>query len=130
MSRLAACLAGFRDRQDVWRSDYAPALLRQVVLQHLLVEASSMQPAPDLYHWRTTDGREVDFVVSRGSRLAAVQVKLGVTALPPDGAALRLFAEEYAGRMESGVLLYGGKEARRMGERIWALPLRALLPKG
>ncbi len=126
---LASFLAGFRDRRAVWRSDWAEVLLKQVVLQHLLVEASSMDPTPELFHWRTTDGRELDFVVSWRGKLAAVRVKHAATALPPDGAALKLFAEEHKGRTRGGVLLYGGKEPLRMGHGLWALPLRALLPK-
>ena len=127
---LATFLAGYKDRREVWRSDYAPSLLRQIVFQHLLVEASQMDPPPVLHHWGTTDGQELDFVAVWRTRVAGIKVKYGRSALPPDGAALRRFVGDLGKRVSACVLLYGGRQPLRMGERVYALPLRALLPKG
>lgn len=127
---LTAFLAGFSDRREVWRSPFAARLLRQVVLQHLLVEASTMDPAPVLHHWHTTDDQAVDFVAVWRSRVAGIKVKLGPSALPPDGASLSRFAADLGRRVSACVLLYGGSRPLRMGDRVHALPLRALLSKG
>jgi hypothetical protein len=127
-SGLACFLAGHHDQRAAWGTSggFVGALLEQVVVQQLRVEAALMQPVPRLHHWRTSDQKEVDFVVEWGRRLLAIEVKRATTARYGDADGLRLFLHEYADFDARGVLLYGGAEPQRLGERIWAVPLRAL----
>jgi hypothetical protein len=64
---------------------------------------------------------EVDFVVERGRRLLAIEVKRAAQVGYGDAVPLRAFLEEYP-EASGGLLLYGGRAVRRLGERIVALP--------
>jgi hypothetical protein len=63
----------------------------------------------------------VDFVVEHGRRLLGIEVKRAAQAGYNDASSLRQFLEEYP-EASGGLLLYGGKAIRRLGEKIVALP--------
>lgn len=80
-----------------------------------------MTPTARLYFWRTHTGLEVDFVVEHGRRLLAIEVKRTDKPGYRDTEGLREFLKEYP-QASGGILLHGGRETRRMGENIVAIP--------
>jgi len=80
-----------------------------------------MTPSGRLYFWRTLEGNEVDFVLEHGRRLLAIEVKLSDNLGYRDSAGLRLFLEKHP-RTSAGLLIYGGREVKRLDEKIVAIP--------
>ncbi len=76
-----------------------------------------------LYFWRTQAGQEVDFLVERGDRLVAIEVKWGSRLQEADIRGLARCEEELRGKLCFAVLLYSGTEAIPLSERIAAIPL-------
>jgi hypothetical protein len=64
-------------------------------------------------------------VVEHGRRLLGIEVKRAAQVGYNDAASLRQFLEEYP-EASGGLLLYGGKAIRRLGEKIVALPWTAV----
>jgi predicted AAA+ superfamily ATPase len=73
-------------------------------------------------YWRDESGREVDFVIERGSRVLAVEVKAGATIASEDYRSLAHFVAEYRRRCAGGLLLYGGERTLRVADGVWAVP--------
>ncbi len=101
--------------------DPTGAHLENLVFVDLLVWRDGQTPAPNLFYWRTTTDREVDFVIEFGDQLLAIEVKAG-PARYADTTGLRLFRSEYADRFAGGLLLHGGTETQQMSDGILAVP--------
>ena len=84
-----------------------------------------------LLHFRTTDNREVDFVLERpDGSIAAVEVKTTDHVASADFAGLRYLAELAPESFRCGVVLYTGDQVVPFGEKLYALPLSMLWPAG
>jgi len=97
------------------------------VLMELVKQASFNADRPAIYHYRTSDGLEVDAVIERrGGPVCAVEVKAAATLTSRDSRGLRSLADTLGDDFGAGVVLHGGSEAARLAPKIWALPLSAL----
>ncbi len=76
---------------------------------------------PSLFFWRDHRGNEVDLLIEHGNRLIPVEIKSGETLNDDFLKGLRYFDHLHKGKMQEGVLMYGGalKQAR---ESIKILP--------
>lgn len=118
---LAAFLAGHHDEQSLGSSRESGGIFESLVHLHLKVLCQLMTPRPSIFHWRTTTGKEVDFVMEWGRKLLAIEVKLSSRPKFADTGTLKLFLEEYPEAV-AGILVHGGDEIRLMQDRIIALP--------
>jgi uncharacterized protein len=83
-----------------------------------------------IYYWRNRLGNEVDFVLEADNEIVAVEIKSGQTIDQKETEGLRAF-KSALGRKKSlirSVVLYGGQEARSLGDEIYALPFGWLFP--
>ncbi len=96
--------------------------LENLVLTDLLAWKETESPRPEVSYWRTSQGEEVDFVITRKRQLLAVEVKAGAAPAPRDARHLRTFCDEYGSRAHGGLLLHGGEETYWLGEKILATP--------
>lgn len=121
---LVSFLCGFHDPAALEKERSLGVFLETLVLHHLKVLCELMTPRARLSYWRTTTGREVDFVVEQGRSLLAVEVKLTDTPRHGDIENLRLFLREHP-KTAQGVLVHGGNRVVRLDEKIVALPWTA-----
>jgi hypothetical protein len=122
---LAAFLAGLYSPDEVADSRELGALFETLVLHHLRVLASLMTPPARLMHWRTSDGKEVDFVLQHGRRLLAFECKCTQRPRADHARHLRLFARLHPECVRAAVV-HAGTAIEDMGEGILALPWTAL----
>ncbi len=96
------------------------AALETLVFQELRAHVAYRGLDLDLYTWRTSSGREVDFVAYGGDGFHAIEVKRSRTIRPADLRGLRAFLDDYP--MARAVLLYGG-DRRENRNGIELLPI-------
>jgi predicted AAA+ superfamily ATPase len=118
---LAAFLCGLHSAKGVEAAQEYGALFETLVLSQLRVLASLMTPRASLFHWRTSDGKEVDLVLTQGRRMTAFECKCTRRARAADTGHLRLFRKLHP-QCKQGVLVYAGNRVQNMGEGIVALP--------
>jgi predicted AAA+ superfamily ATPase len=118
---LPVFLSGYYDRSSLEASRELGSFFENLVFHHLRVLASLMTPPARLFYWRTRTDKEVDFVFEHGRKILAIEVKLSAKAGFGDVKNLRFFLEEYPEAV-GGLLLYNGREIRRVGEKILAVP--------
>lgn len=127
---LAAALLGLdaaalaQDRTTLGR------LLETFVFQELRRQASWQDGTFRFYHFRDKDGAEVDIVLEQGGQVAGVEVKAAGTATAEDFRGLRKLKEAAGERFAGGVVLYDGETGAGFGDRLYAVPLRALWETG
>ena len=65
---------------------------------------------PSLYFWRDRSGKEIDFLIDRGSGLLPIEAKSGKTVASDWFAGLKNWLAFAGDRAKRSVLLYGGDE--------------------
>lgn len=102
-------------------------VVENFVVTELHKQATWSSVRAQLYHFRTSAGKEVDLVLEGpGGRLVGVEIKASATVDKRDFQGLRHLAELVGDRFARGVVLYAGSEALPFGEDLFAVPLRAL----
>jgi hypothetical protein len=97
--------------------------LENLLLADLLAWRDSQLDPPQVMHWRTAAGEEIDFVIEWRGRLLAVEVKAAARPASADTRGLRAFLAEYGDDALGGLLLHTGTEVSWIGDGILACPL-------
>jgi len=80
-----------------------------------------------LYHFRTSDHYEVDFVLEKpDGSILGVEVKSGGQVSAQDFKGLKTLSTMARASFHSGIVLYAGEEVLPFGDRLWAVPFRIL----
>jgi predicted AAA+ superfamily ATPase len=123
-------LAAHLQNVDARRLKSEPALLgpllETVVVTELLKQQTWSSTQPEVGHFRTAHGEEVDVVLDARGRLVGVEVKAAVSISADDFRGLRAMAAATGRRFHRGILFYLGETAVTVGPRLYALPLPAL----
>ena len=104
-----------------------PDLFGHVLENYVAMELTKLLSFGDsrakLYHFRTSDGKEVDFVLEKpNGNLWAIEVKNSDTVSAKDFNGIKLFAELTGRDFQGGIVLYSGKDAVPFGKNLWAVP--------
>ncbi len=102
-------------------------LFENFVATELLKQLSSFHIAVALHHFRTSDGKEVDFVLERrDGKLAAIEVKARDAVGEMDFNGLKELQRQIGDDFLCGIVLYRGNKTVPFGEKLWAMPVDAM----
>ncbi|MCK9565195.1 MAG: ATP-binding protein [Methanothrix sp.] len=118
---LSIYLSGYYDEVSLRSAREAGNFFETMLYMHLKIASELMVPKPHICYWRTTAGKEVDFVVEHGRNLLAFEVKLTRNPSFNDIKNLLLFLEENPQTVR-GVLLHAGGTVRWLHSKILAVP--------
>lgn len=80
-----------------------------------------------LFHFRTSDDKEVDFVIERtDGKLIGIEVKYASSVTKSDFNGLKVLKDVAGDDFIRGVVLYQGDEILPFGDRLYAMPLSCL----
>jgi uncharacterized protein len=83
-------------------------------------------PDAQLAYWHEQGRHEVDFVIEAGRKVFAVEVKAATRWRDSDLSGLGAFLDRTSACV-AAVLAYNGKEAVKLDDRLWAIPMGQLL---
>lgn len=98
------------------------AHLENLVLTDLLAWSGAAPGRPQILHWRTSKGAEVDFVIELPDRLLPIEVKAATRLRQSDARHLATFLADYTGEVDGGLLLYGGEDIVWIDRGVLAVP--------
>ncbi|MCA6463140.1 MAG: ATP-binding protein [Chitinophagaceae bacterium] len=102
-------------------------VVENYVATELIKQLSFSRPASQLYHFRTSDGKEVDFVIENpNGDVFAIEVKSSAQINDSDFKGIRELAGLIGKDFTGGIVLYNGKEVLPFGPKMWAVPLFVL----
>lgn len=123
-SGLACALCGLADPAALPASPLYGAMLEGFVLGELRRIAAAMPVPPGIFHYRSAGGVEVDFVIEdTAGRCIAIEVKATKSLGDKHFSGLKDLQAALGQRFHCGVVLYGGEQRVRFGERLWAVPV-------
>ena len=120
---LALAAAGIHAAEELERANMAGPLWETLVVNDLMAWRETVDPKPEILHWRTTQNDEVDFVIERGGKVFPIEVKSAERAKLDDAKHIQKFLKEYGKTAPHGFVLYNGSKLEEIADRIWAVPL-------
>ena len=118
-----------RDLKDIEQSDPSlfGHLLENFVATEILKQISRPLHESGLHHFRTGDGKEVDFVVEfPDGKVVGIEVKAADVVTKQDCEGL-FELQAVAGKdFAQGCVLYRGKQILKIADKIWAIPISQL----
>jgi len=123
---LAHLTGATADRLQAEYSHAGP-LLENFVTMELVKQASWSTHHPEVLHFRTHAGQEVDLVLEADDgRVVGIEVKAAASAGTGDFRGLQALREAAGKRFHRGIVLYQGRETVPFGKDQWAMPIDAL----
>jgi predicted AAA+ superfamily ATPase len=112
-----------RDLIEIYNSDRITMghLFESFIACEIMKNASSFSDLT-VSHFRTSDQKEVDFVLEKKEGIIGVEVKLGLTPDKHDFAGLKLLREAKGKRFRRGIVVYPGTQLIPFGDELWAVP--------
>jgi predicted AAA+ superfamily ATPase len=102
-------------------------IVENFVATELMKLLSSSDRRARLLHFRTSDGKKVDFVIEGADgTVFAIEVKRSEIVTIDDFKGIQLMAQLTEKDFRGGVVLYNGKEAVPFGKNLWAVPIYIL----
>lgn len=109
------------------RPDLFGLVLENYVAMELTKLLSFSEAKAKLYHFRTSDGKEIDFILEKqDGSLWAIEVKNSDAVAAKDFNGIKLFADLTGKDFKGGIVLYSGKDAVPFGKNLWAVPFGVL----
>lgn len=98
-------------------------IVENYVATEILKQLNNGPINASLYHFRTSDGKEVDFILEKpDGSVFAIEVKKSESVTMNDFKGIQIFAELTGKDFIGGVVLYAGKEVVPFGPNLWAVP--------
>lgn len=98
-------------------------LVENFVATELLKQLSNSDVKAELYHFRTSDGKEVDFILEKpDGAVLAIEVKRSETVTMEDFKGIKAFRDLAGKDFLGGIVLYSGKDVAPFGKDLWAVP--------
>lgn len=127
---LGAALVGVDEEGLLENSALFGAALENFVVMEARKQISWSKTQPQMFHFRTHTGQEVDIVLEETSgRLAGIEVKASASVNNNDFKGLRALQETAGKNFRRGILLYTGSEVVSFGKDLLAAPLPILWAK-
>ena len=92
-----------------------------------ILKQVSIIPEVNFYHFRTTQGKEVDFVIeANNGDIIAIEVKAATSINSDDFKGIIELQSLSQDKFKKGIVLYNGDEIVPFGKNIWAVPVDKL----
>ena len=118
-------LLGITTADELLHSNKKGEVIETFVYSELLKHISYSQTAPKIYHYRTNDKKEIDFIVEKGDKIFAIEVKASKTIKKEAFKHITDFQEKSSKEIV-GIVFYGGENILGFGDekhQRYALPL-------
>ena len=80
-----------------------------------------------LYHLRTSDNKEVDFILERNDGpIICIEIKASSTFKLEDFKHLQFLQDELGDKLSNGIVLYNGNDIIQVSNKLFAVPISAL----
>lgn len=102
-------------------------VIENFVATELIKQISITNKGLKLYHFRTSDNKEVDFIIEKpDGKLVGIEVKNKDSLNQKDFEGLNLLKEVTKADFACGVVLYRGKDIVPFDDGLWAIPISSI----
>ncbi len=128
---LSAHLQGVNTQQLTNQPTLFGHLLENFVAMELAKQCTWSDARPQMFHFRTLRGQEVDLLLEdKRRRVVGIEVKSSATVTAADFKNLKVLAEIAGKSFHRGIVLYSGSDIIPFGKKLFAVPIVALWKLG
>ena len=98
-------------------------ILETFIFSELLKANSYTQSRANLYYYRTTDKKEIDFILEYSNKIIALEIKASKTVKKDDFKHIYKLKEEINKEFDKGIVLYMGDTFLQIDENMYAVPI-------
>ena len=124
-SGVLSHLLGVSTAEDFKNSHYNGIIFETFIFSELLKGVKYSMRNTKLFFYRTTDKKEIDFIIERNQTIIAVEVKLSQTITLSDFKHIIDLKKSYK-NFKSGFIFYSGENILSFGSDLFALPVKIL----
>ncbi len=124
-SGVFAHLLGITAPDEIHESSHKGDIFETFVYTELIKHISYSMTQPAIYHYRTDDKKEIDFILEKGDKIIAIEVKASHTVKKDDFKHITDFQSKSKQNV-LGIVLYSGEHILPFGDETalrYALPL-------
>ncbi len=126
-SGLLTYLLGINMKRALIDSIQMGKALENFIVSELKKQATWSKTRPELYHFRTFEGKEIDIVLeNRAGQIVGIEIKSGASVNPGSFKGLKYLQEKVPDKFVKGIVLYGGSKCVPFGKDMFALPINIL----
>ena len=118
---LSVYLAGYYDTGHLSESRELGSFFETMVYLHLKVYSELMTPKSQIFYYKTTSGKEVDFILEHGREILAFGVKMTDNPLFSDAKNIIEFIENFPKTIR-GVIVHSGSNIKWLHSKVIAVP--------
>lgn len=104
------------------KSLFKGSLIETFIYDELLRANSSAVKKAELYYYRTSDKKEIDFILDYTQKIVAVEIKASKTVSKSDFKHIYHLKKEIPKFFDKGIVLYGGDSFLKLDEKMYAIP--------
>ncbi|MEA1920332.1 MAG: DUF4143 domain-containing protein, partial [Campylobacterota bacterium] len=102
-------------------------LLETFVYGELIKAKTYATKSSELYYYRTSDKKEIDFILEFSSKVIAIEIKSSKSVSKSDFKHIYHLANEIPEEFDKGIVLYKGEKVLRIDDNMYAIPLGFLV---
>ena len=108
-------------------SPHMGRIIENFVVSELQKQRTWSKTKVQIYHFRTTDGIEVDCILeNKAGELVGIEIKKSERVTPQDFKGLRYLQEKTSGKFKKGIIFYLGSNIVPFGDNVFAVPMHTL----
>ena len=119
---VLAHLLQISSAQELANSPYKGAIYETFVFDELLKANTSSKKRANIYYYRTSDQKEIDFILEISGKLIAIEVKSSKTISKDDFKHIYHLKENLQSKFDKGIVFYAGDTAMKLDDDMFALP--------
>ena len=109
-------------KEEYEASHYKGDILETFVYDELLKAKTYATTNAQLYYYRTSDKKEIDFILEFSSKVVAIEVKASKSVSKSDFKHIYHLAHEIPKEFDKGIVLYNGDTIIKIDENMYAIP--------
>ena len=119
---VLAHLLQISSAQELANSPYKGAIYETFVFDELLKANTSGKKRANIYYYRTSDQKEIDFILEISGKLIAIEVKSSKTISKDDFRHIYHLKENLQSKFDKGIVFYAGDMVVKLDDDMFALP--------
>jgi len=108
-------------------SHYKGDIVETFVYDELLKANSSAFEKIGLFYYRTSDKKEIDFILDYGQKIIAIEIKASKSVSKSDFRHIYHLQKEILSLFDKGIVLYGGDRFLKLDKNMYAVPFGFLI---